>query len=484
MSPCFNLKKLLFQNIGLLQTIIKNTFWLGAAEFITRLLKFVLIVFVARVLGASEYGKFTFALSFVTLFAVFSDLGVGGIMVREFSKDRGQEKEFPSLLSLKLILSFSTFLLILLGAFFITNNPVVRQITVILGGMTAINGLIGLFYGFFVARQRMDYQATVQILQAIFLTGIGFLVLFFAPSIKNLSWSYLLAAGLGLTFALLLFCSRISPLKINFNFNVWSKYLRLSWPLALTGFLGGFYGNIDSVMMGHLKQIAQVGWYNAAFKIIAVVLLPPVLISQSFFPVLNSAFSRSKQGFQKIFNSFFEIMIILGMPIALGGIILAPRIIQAIYGAVYLPAVMSFQILLVMAFISYLSLPFNQYLIIANRQKWLFWISLFGAVIDIILNIILIPRYSLNGAAFATALSMLLATIALFILSQRHLKLQSSRNARIFLMAVLSSALMGTFLSLVLKFYTLGVIWLILSGGGLYFANILFFYKIKFLKKI
>jgi len=78
----------LLHNLGEKQTIAKNTFWLGVAEGITRFLKLFLIIYVARILGATEYGKFTFALAFVSLFAIFSDFGISTITTREIARDK------------------------------------------------------------------------------------------------------------------------------------------------------------------------------------------------------------------------------------------------------------------------------------------------------------------------------------------------------------------------------------------------------------
>ena len=100
------------KNLGTKQTIAKNTFWLATAEAITRLLKFFLIIYVARILGATEYGKFTFALAFVGLFVIFSDFGISPILAREFSKDPKEERKFLDIVSLKLILSIATLIFI------------------------------------------------------------------------------------------------------------------------------------------------------------------------------------------------------------------------------------------------------------------------------------------------------------------------------------------------------------------------------------
>ena len=96
-----NLKTLLLENTGIKQTIFKNTFWLTLAEAISRFLGLALIIFAARILGAEGYGKFAFALSFVSVLAILADLGLSEITNRELSRNKEAEKEYPAVLSLK-----------------------------------------------------------------------------------------------------------------------------------------------------------------------------------------------------------------------------------------------------------------------------------------------------------------------------------------------------------------------------------------------
>ena len=88
-----NPRAFFLKNLSTKQTIAKNTFWLAVAEGITRFLKLFLIIYVARILGATEYGKFTFALAFVSLFAIFSDLGLSQITTREFAGIMREKKK-------------------------------------------------------------------------------------------------------------------------------------------------------------------------------------------------------------------------------------------------------------------------------------------------------------------------------------------------------------------------------------------------------
>jgi len=203
-------KEFFLENLGIKQTIFKNTFWLAFAEGVSRFLKLILIIYVARILGATEYGKFTFALAFVSLFAIFSDLGLSQITTREFARDNEREKEISSLFSLKILLGLGTLILILIGSFFITPEPVIRSLIWILGIYTILASFGAIIFAFFQARQKMEYQAMTQILEAILVTAAGFFVILNFPSVINLSYSYLFAGFAALIFILTLFHFKVS----------------------------------------------------------------------------------------------------------------------------------------------------------------------------------------------------------------------------------------------------------------------------------
>jgi len=409
----------LLHNLGTKQTIAKNTFWLAIAEGITRFLKLFLIIYVARILGVTEYGKFTFALAFVSLFAVFSDLGVSSIVIREFAREKEKEKEFPAILSLKLVLGIISLILICIGSFFITPDPVIRGIIWILGIYIIINSFSGIIYAFLRARQKMEYEAWAKILQAMAVTGAGFFVLCNFRSVQNLSLSYLFASLVALISILFFFHFKIYHLKLNFNKTIWKKVLAMSWPLALAGIFSTIYNQTDLVMMGYWGQITQTGLYNAAHKIVIVTIIPASLIGASFYPVLSKFFKESKEKFQITWDYYMQSMIFLAVPIMVGGIVLAPKIIDFIYDPSYFPSILAFQILIITGGIIILNSPFSQALIISNQQKKLFWITLSGAILNVGLNLILIPKYSLDGAAFTTLVTVLLMLFLFFEFTSR-----------------------------------------------------------------
>ena len=252
----------------------------------------------------------------------------------------------------------------------------------------------------------------------------------------------------------------------------------MSWPLALAGIFGGIYSQTDSVMMGYWGQITQTGWYNAAYKIIGVTFIPTSLIATSFYPALSKFFQDSKEKLQTVWNYFMDSMIILAVPIVVGGIVLAPRIIDFIYDPTYFPTgretILAFQILLIMAGLVFLSNPFGQILVVANQQKKLFFVTLAGAVINVILNLILIPRYSLYGAAATTCATCFLIFFLLFKFTKKFTSIQpfNLKFLSSFAGACLSCIPMY-FVIIQPKIYNLNVFLSILIGAAIYVITFL-----------
>lgn len=481
-----NPKSFFLENLGIKQTIIKNTFWLAVGEGVTRLLKLILIIYIARILGATEYGKFTFALAFVSLFVIFSDFGLSSITTRELSREKEREKEFSSIFSLKILLSLGTLILILVSSFFITPNPLIQKAIWILGIYILVSNFSAIIYAFFQARQKMEYESWAKILQAIVLTTFGFFVILNFPSVQNLSYSYLFASLVALIFILIFFHLKVFSLKISWQKSIWRRFLGMSWPLALAGAFGLIYSYIDSIMMGHWGQITQTGWYNAAFKVAAATSIPMVLISQSFYPALSIAFKESKERLQKVWNYQMEMMILLAIPIVIGGIVLAPKIIDFIYDPSYFSSILAFQILIIMAGLVFLCNPLNRVLVASNQQRKIFWVALGGAVVNVILNLILIPRYSLYGAAVATVITYSILFLLLTGFTRRFTPIYPL-NLKFLLtgiIAIFSSSVMGVVILQPLV-YNLNVILSILIGALIYVATFLILkFGLKYFKKL
>jgi len=464
-----SVKTLLFQNVGIRQTIFKNTFWLTTAETITRFLNLAIIIYAARILGATEYGKFAFALSFVSFFVIFGDLGLSGITTREFSGEEEKERDYPSILSLKIILSLGAFFIMFIGSFLVTTDPSIRSIIWVLTLFILISGFFNIIYAFLHSRQRMEYDAAAKIFQIILMAAIGFFVLFTSPSSINLSYAYLIANVVSLVVILILFHYFFHPLKLEFKKDIWKKFLKISWPLSLGFVTGWLYIDIDSIMMGLFGQITEIGWYNAASKISLAIIISVSLISRSFYPVLSKFFKESKENLQKAWDYQMKLMIILSIPIMVGGFVLAPKIIHLFYGLEnYSFSVLAFRILIFITGISFFYYPYCMILIVSNQQKRSFYLILIGAIINIILNLILIPEYSLYGAAMATVMASIIIFLMAIIMVKRFTPVSSRNLIGVSAMSFFSSLMMLP------AIYLLGNIFIIIPASMVIYFSVLY----------
>ncbi|OGZ72551.1 MAG: hypothetical protein A2908_01620 [Candidatus Staskawiczbacteria bacterium RIFCSPLOWO2_01_FULL_38_12b] len=480
-----NPRILFLKNIGVRQTIVKNTFWLTVAEVITQILKLVLIIYTARILGAIEYGKFSFALSFVAIAVIFSELGLPDIITRELSRNQNLEKEYSSIISLKVFLSIAMMLLIYIVSFFITSDPVIRSSIWLLSYFILITSFLNILYAFFRARQKMEYEAISKIIQYIILTSFGFLVLLLAPSIKNLSYAYLIT-NLAVLILILFFFNRfVSPLRISYDKKVWKKYLKSSWPLAGGLIISWIYVSVSSIMLGYFGYNIENGWYNAAYKIIGAIAISAVLISRSFFPVLSKFSIESKEKIKKVWNYQKELMIIFAFPIIIGGIVLAPKIISFFYDSSYYPSIFAFQLLVFVSGVDFLYYPYASALIIFNHEKRNFGLIIIGLIISIILNIFLIPRYTLYGAATSVLISSVIVLLLAIIATRIYTPIRPF-NAEMLktFVAVIFSGLVMFFLISMPKIYNLNFILVIIIGMISYFLVLFACYKTLRINKL
>jgi O-antigen/teichoic acid export membrane protein len=328
------------------QILAKNTFWATIAEVLIRVLKFFFLLYAAKILGATEYGKLSFALSFVAFFGIFADLGLSVVMVKEFAQNKIHERSLPTLLYLKLFLSILSAIIVVATSFFTTNDSSIRTLLWILAFYLVFQSIKMIPNSIFVARQRLEYSSFFSVAEIVLLVGIGFFVLFTSPSVSAIGWSYVVSSFIVVILALMLVHVRWVPLHFSVQLPEWKKYLTLSIPLGLSGIFGSLFGYIDSITLGLFRQITQVGWYDVAYGLFNIILVPSLIVSQVFLPTLSNVYKTSIDKLQTAYNIYIEAMIFCAFGFLAGGLALAPRVVDFLYDSSYAPSIFALQFLL------------------------------------------------------------------------------------------------------------------------------------------
>lgn len=404
MSLQQKIANLLWHNRTLGQTVLKNTFWLLSGQAISRLIKFALIIYAARTLGAAGYGSFAYALAFVSLTFIFSDLGVLALLMRDYNKLKVDKmKLVTNTFYIKTALLIASVLLTFGLAIFV-QDPTAKAVLIFIVFMYLVDGIRDFFINIARAKERMEIESAAIVTESTLTALLGFWFLFNFASAQALSVAYLLGAGgsfllsIGLTF-------RFVPKLFQWpDLTYLKKILSLAWPFAFGFIVATVLTSTDTVMLGFIKTPEIVGQYSVGVRVIQVLLTIPAFFSVALLPSL-SRFIEDKKRVLELTKKALSYVMMLGVPLFLGGVLVAPRLIPKIFGIQYEPGILSFQILIFLMIIIFPVVLFDYLLLALNLQIKNFQYTAIAATANVFLNLLLIPLYSLYGAALATVLA-------------------------------------------------------------------------------
>lgn len=446
------------------KSLAKNSFWLAIGEAVNGILMFFLMAWLARYLGAGGYGKLNFVLSFVTVLVVPINLGINQLVVREIAKDKKNTEKFLSnLLLIRLILGILFFLSVVFVIQFIKTDYEIKILFYLLGAWTFFQSEIRFYQSIYRAHEKMFFEALTRILHGLILALASFYLIFYNYNLIYFGWAYFFAALATLILSIYIIWYKFSHFKITFDYSFVKKVLKKSWPFAFSLLFGTINNYIDSIMLGIIKSDAVVGWYNAAYKILVFILLLGSVISRSTYPIISRLFKKSLEKMKVFIENYTRLMFILAIPLGLGGIALAPDIINFIYGEGYEEAILAFRILICTASLNYISTIYAMSLQACSKQKTHFVIMCATSLFNIVLNLLLIPKFSLYGAASVTLLTQLLVLLFMYFKFRKITKVS-------ILKYILKPLIASIIMFLVLIFLDLNIFIMLFLGIVTYFV--------------
>jgi O-antigen/teichoic acid export membrane protein len=399
--------------ISITKKIVKNFLWLFLQTGVLRFFGFLLTLILARNLNQSDFGKFTYITSLVNIFLIIADMGISSLLLREVSRQRELTIEiFPKLFSIKLplvILAFISFVVMLIF------SPAVdtKQTAVILAVAYLLVSISTFISVLFKAHEKMHLLLIGDfIYKALLITACWF-VLRSRKDLHSIVLVYLVAGIIVLLFYLISSCKYFRYGRVlvgikEFVYNFFT-HIKMSVPLALGGIIMVIYINTDVVVLKWMKGESVTGLYGISYGFYLGITIIASLLVQSLFPRLSYALEKSqKEVVGMILSGSIKLLTLISVPLALGGVLLSSKLILFFYGERYIDSNSAFQIFMFAMIINFFNTLFSYYLFAARKQGVVNKIFFVSVSLNIILNLILIPKYSLNGAAFATLLAELL----------------------------------------------------------------------------
>jgi O-antigen/teichoic acid export membrane protein len=435
-----------------IKTFARNALLLTVAQIVSSSLSFFYMVFIARYLGVEQFGILSFAIAFVGIFGIVTDLGLSTLATRDIARDESLARKYlGTILTLKIALVVIAYGLIAVTINLLGYPSQTIIVVYLLALSTIILAFVSAFYSVFRAFQRLEFQSFATILQSGLLLGGALLVITLNAGIFGIAIAYSVSSAAVLLFSV--FICTWKFVKPRFQFE-WSFARHITWqslPFALIIFSSYLYTWIDTTLLSLMKGSEVVGWYSAAYKLILAFSFIPVVIQTAVFPIMSKYFVSSQDSLRLVFEKLLKIMLILALPLGIATMFTANQIILLVFGEQYLNTVIALQILIWSLVVIFIRTPFEQLLQSGNRQRVVSNAFIAGVIFNVIANVIFIPRYSYIGAGIITVLTDFLILLIL-VGAARSSGFAISKNERSIVGRILlANIILGGFLMLSLS---------------------------------
>ncbi|HLB13266.1 MAG TPA: oligosaccharide flippase family protein, partial [Dehalococcoidia bacterium] len=393
-----------------LRRVLKNSLTPMATQVLNKVVDFAFAIFMLRLLGPLNAGKYAFAVVLIGYFVVLTDFGLTTLATREVAKSKDEANRYLSnsaLLRLFLtLLSLPVFGGVLgLYAWRSELTPDIVWTGLLLMAGLFPSGLASALSSIFSAHERMEYTAAVSLAGNLLKLALGVLVLVLGFGIVGLGLVSVVVSVATAALLYVLFRRTFFRPALELDLPFQGRMLRTSYPLMINIFLSSIFFRIDVMFLKPMQGDLATGLYTTAYKFIDGLVIIPSLFTLAVFPILSRYAEAGGGALLRAYTLSLRALLILAMPLTVGISLLADRIVLLFFGQEYAPAGTALLILMWFLPFSFINSLTQYVLIAANRQRFLTLAFIIGAAFNIGTNLVLIPIYGYLGAAVTTVLS-------------------------------------------------------------------------------
>jgi len=458
------IKNFFFKNTSARQTVVKNTFWLFFAEIGIRLLKLVIFIYAARALGVSEWGVFSYAFALMSVFAVFSDIGINAVLTREAAKNNDHTPLIATGFFLKVLLSIVTSLALLSTILLVKNDPTTKSLIIVMTVILFLDSMREFGYNLNRAVEKMEIEAMGKIIPTVILVIAGIIFIHYDKTALSLAYAYAVSSFIAVIMMYASIRSNLKGYLSDFNKKLLLPLFHEAWPLAIVSVFGVLLSNADTVILGWFKNSTEVGLYAAAQKPVQIIYLIPSLISIALLPTLTRLSSIDKEkmriGLSKAINTSF----VIALPLATGAALLGNQLIVLLFGDAFIKAGSIFAIMTAAVIVTTPGVIISDALFTEGRQKKTAVAIVIGTIANIILSFTLIPSMGMYGAAIAATGAQFASNGYIIFVSRKIPAIRFTLHIRKIVIASIAMAATILLLLPYLPFIALAILSVIVYG--------------------
>lgn len=463
--------------------VAKNTFYVLLAQIINKIFNMIFIVYSARLLGAKLYGIFVLVNTMVLISSTFTNCGIRAMIVRKISKDYSRAAELLSnILSLRLCLSAVVYLLLALFVNLSSYPTEIKTLVYIAGIVIVFNIFTNSFEIIYISFEKMKMLSVFATLSSLSFTILAIIVLASGYKLKALFSINVLVGAIFAVSSGYFIWKHFVRFNLKFDLHLITNILMQSLPFFAAIILNILNTKIDIMMLSTIKGPIDsnfaVGYYAPAHNILLGLMIFPRSLNTALLPVISQKiYSDHEFVRESVEKATRFVMIGISFPIILATTFFSKEVVTVIFGPDYIQSASALMILgWAYAFYA-LNIPTHSVLGSSKELKHFLPLLFCVFVLNIVLNYILIPKYSYIGASVATLTVLFLGFIGRFFFLRKILEVKVSEiKGYLKLLLVLGLSLGCVFL--IKSFLSWPV--LVISTITIYF---LFLYVFRCIKK-
>ena len=392
---------------------VKNAGWIIGGRLTNKVIAFLVGLLTARYLGPGNYGLVTYATAYTTFFASLCTLGINSVIIKNFVDHPDEQGEaIGTALVLRAVSSFLS-AVVIIGIVSIIDRG--EPLTILVVALTCVELLFQVFDTFkqwFQSRLESKYAALASFLSTvvvsaykIFLLATGKSVIWFALS---LSVDYAVVA-----VCLALIYRRKNGPRLSFSWGKGKQLLLASYSFIISGLMVSVYSGTDKLMLKQMLSEESVGYYALAVSLSTAGTFVLDAIIQSVTPSIIQAAGKDRKVYEKRNRQLYALVFYIALVFSAVICLFAEPVVRWFYGERYAGMVSPLRIVVWYTAFSYLGVARNPWLVCENKQKYQNVLYFSAAILNVIMNAVLIPLFGASGAAAASLMTQISTSILL-----------------------------------------------------------------------
>lgn len=395
-----------------LHIVVANIGWLFLDKVVRMGVGLYITLYIARYLGASKFGTFNYATAFAAMSSPIATLGLDAVVIRYLVTDVFSKQQIlPTVFWLKLIGSLGALFLSVGGIYlFRYNDSLTISLVAVLAGIGVVQTFDTIDIWF---QSQLESRYTVIAKNSAFLLTVLLRVMLIESKAPLIAFAIagLVEAGLGALGLVILFNVKGHTLSLlQWSTPIAKKLLRESWPLILSGLSIMIYMRIDQIMLGQMIGEKAVGIYSAATRISEIWYFIPMAVTSSVAPSIYAAKKISEQVYYQRIKQLIRLMVSASILIAVPMTFLSDSIVTTLFGNEYIESGTILAIHIWAAVFVFMGVATSPWFNAEELNHLSFQRTLLGAMMNVGLNLVLIPAYDGIGASIATVISQAFAS--------------------------------------------------------------------------